>query len=259
MYQNPVVYSCFMVTSEALASLIGFFKVLVSRMPTGRLREAEGIVTAFGNTPYSFLNTCILETPPSRPAFARAIRLRRECPYPAAITFQEEAAPSDWESLAAEHGLVPYTTLTWMTAEQLLPPRRSAPPLHFRRVADILTATDLVLINDAAYGIGLRDSEAIPNLNFWQPDTVAFVGYIGERAVTSAAAFSIQGVIYVGFVATLPEFAGQGYAETVMRHTITEAASLTNSQRITLHASDAGQPLYRSMGFTPGPRFRMLI
>ena len=48
---------------------------------------------------------------------------------------------------------------------------------------------------------------------------------------------------------------GRGYAEAVMRRAIEAGRQLTGLTRVSLHASDAGRPLYASMGFQASAGF----
>jgi len=56
-------------------------------------------------------------------------------------------------------------------------------------------------------------------------------------------------------VYTEPEFRGLGIARALMR-TIMEWAKAEGADRIVLHASDAGRPLYSSLGFHPTNEMR---
>jgi GNAT superfamily N-acetyltransferase len=53
-------------------------------------------------------------------------------------------------------------------------------------------------------------------------------------------------------VSTLPEAHGKGYAEAAMRQAIEQGGPSMGLTRMTLHASEMGRPLYRSMGFESG-------
>jgi GNAT superfamily N-acetyltransferase len=96
------------------------------------------------------------------------------------------------------------------------------------------------------------------NLHLWHADSLGYVGYAGEKAVTSAAAFPVCGTMYIALVATVPESHGKGYAEAVMRHAIEQASRAMGPVRMTLHASDMGRPVYRAMGFEAGARVMLL-
>ena len=60
----------------------------------------------------------------------------------------------------------------------------------------------------------------------------------------------VEGCRYVGWVATVPEFQHRGYAEAVMRHALEIAARVHADTPTTVHASDAGRPLYARMGYS---------
>jgi GNAT superfamily N-acetyltransferase len=96
------------------------------------------------------------------------------------------------------------------------------------------------------------------NLHLWHADSFGYVGYAGEKAVTSAAAFPVRGTMYIAFVATVPEAHGKGYAEAVMRHVIEQAGPAMGAARMTLHASDMGRSVYQAMGFEAGARVMLL-
>jgi hypothetical protein len=114
------------------------------------------------------------------------------------------------------------------------------------------------MINAQAYGMPAEMFECICNMNLWHTDSFGYVGYTNGRAMTSAATLPVAGTLYVAFVATLPECHGKGYAEAVMRHAMLEGWKAMGPIRATLHASDMGHPLYRSMGFESGAKVLLL-
>jgi GNAT superfamily N-acetyltransferase len=65
--------------------------------------------------------------------------------------------------------------------------------------------------------------------------------------------------VYVGLVATHPDHQRKGYAEAVMRRSIEEGQAGFGLTRTTLHASEAGRPLYEAMGYDVGPRFNLVV
>jgi GNAT superfamily N-acetyltransferase len=115
------------------------------------------------------------------------------------------------------------------------------------------------MINAQAYEMPTELFECICNLHLWHNDSFGYVGYANGRAVSCAATFPAGGTVYVAFVATLPGEHGKGYAEAVMRHAIESGRKAKSCSRITLHASDMGYPLYRSMGFESGARVILLM
>ena len=246
-------------SDENVGLLIEAWKLMVGRLPGGVNTEADGVATMCANVALPFFN---LSTPERRVADGAGLRQLIEvakgraaaCDHTSLLVLTEDWVPQDWEALSAEYGLGIMMNLTGMAAEELLPLRRSAPEIELRRVTDEAGARDLATVNALAYGMPPEMFECISNMHIWQEDSYGYVAYVDGRAVTAAATLPVGGTIYVALVATLPEARGKGYAEAVMR----EAISHAGAGRITLHASDAGLPVYRAMGFAPGGRMMIL-
>jgi hypothetical protein len=115
-------------------------------------------------------------------------------------------------------------------------------------------ARELAILNAHAYDVPAELFECIFNMHLWQPDSYGYVGYLNGRPVSCAAAFPVNGTVYLALVATEPEEQGKGYAATVVRHTITQGQEAMGTLHTTLHATDMGFPVYSAMGYKPGPR-----
>jgi len=76
-----------------------------------------------------------------------------------------------------------------------------------------------------------------------------YVGYEGDRAVTAAAAIVNEGCLFLALVATRPEARGKGYAEAVVRQALQAGHEATGLARTILHATDAGFPVYKRVGY----------
>jgi predicted acetyltransferase len=61
----------------------------------------------------------------------------------------------------------------------------------------------------------------------------------------------VGGYRYVALVATMPDQQRRGYAEAAMRHALDSAAARHGDTPTTLHATDAGRPIYARMGYEP--------
>lgn len=72
-----------------------------------------------------------------------------------------------------------------------------------------------------------------------------FVGYLGERPVSCAAAYIGAREIGIYMVATLPEARGKGYGGAITAAACAAAPHLP----AVLQASDYGRPVYRRLGF----------
>ncbi len=246
-----------MSTEENVEVLIEAWKLMVGRLPGGKIEHAGRVATMFGHVPLAFLNLSTPDCPlvdaeDLRGVIATVQHRAGACEHPSLFALCNAWAPRDWERVIAENGFAVALNMTGMVADELLPPRRASPELEFRRVLDEATARDLATINAQAYGMPMEWFECICNLHLWHEDSFGYVGYAGGRAVTSAATFPVAGTEYVALVATLPEVHGKGYAEAVMRQAIQQGRQAMETTRTTLHATDMGQRLYRAMGFNPG-------
>lgn len=122
--------------------------------------------------------------------------------------------------------------------------------LTFRRVEDSGTRREIVEVNFLAYG-----DTAPPHLHglddprIWNEQSVAIVGYLGGEPVTSSAVFLLEDCFYVGWVATVEKHKRRGFADAVMRESLAAATEIHGWKRSVLHASAAGAPVYRRMGY----------
>ena len=143
-----------------------------------------------------------------------------------------------------------------MATDKLLDPVRPPVTLDIRRVADQKTLLDLYDINSAGYDIAPELGRASTGpVEDWDPKTFGYIGYDGGTPVVCAVTIPLDGRLYVEMVATIPAAQRRGYGETIMRHSIEQAARATGLTRIVLHASDEGYPIYLQMGFRATSKF----
>jgi GNAT superfamily N-acetyltransferase len=148
--------------------------------------------------------------------------------------------------------------MTGMEADELLPPWHPLANLDVRLVVDDAMARDLAELNAPAYRMPADAFDCLANMRLWHANSYAYVGYLGDHPVSCAAAFPVNGTVYIALVATLPEEQRKGYAETVMRQAVIQGQQAMRTTRTTLHSSDMGAQVYRGMGFRPGPKMVIL-
>lgn len=251
------VMSAIAADADNVATFVHAFGLMIARMPAATAQESGGVVSLFGHVPLPYFNLSVLDRPIMDDAqFRLAIDLAcvraRTCAFGSFIALCPAWAPPDAPDVVAQAGLAPALSLVGMAADRLLPLRRAAPDLEFRLAGDPGVAQDLALVNAAAYGMDPAICECVAEPNLWSGQSFGVVGYVDGRAVTSAATFIVRNVVYVAFVATLPGFQGRGYAEAAIRRAAGLAQQAAGPQRLWLHATEAGRPLYRSMGFEAG-------
>lgn len=242
---------------DNVEALIDAWTLMVGRLPGHAIERSAGVATTFGHVPLPFLNVSILDRAfIDASDFRRALGVARQrakaCQHDSLVALCPAWAPAHWQAIMAEEGLQLSLNMTGMATDTMAPPRRAPPPMDYRLTTELATATDMALINAHAYGMPVELVECISNLHLWKESSFGVVGYVAGRAVTCTAAFVVGDMIYIAFVATLPDAHGGGYAEAVMRRAIQYARDAAGPKRLWLHASDMGRPLYRSMGFATG-------
>lgn len=163
-------------------------------------------------------------------------------------------------AIFAAHGLGRAMSAQGMVAERLAPPSRSLPPIEVRRATEEEAIRHIADINAYAYASPLEAArEAVVLPAIFANECRGYVGYVEGRAVSVAAVTHVEGVAYVGLVATLAEYRRRGYAEAVMRHGLELAKKDWGIERTVLHATDAGHPVYLRMGYRDTTRFGMYM
>lgn len=249
-------------SNRQLALLYG---TLAPRYPHPRLARYEGVECAWACIEWPFLNATWFTAPVAdRADLERRIRFAvdhaRGLPHRWMLACCEEWLPPEVRAVATEifawRGMREVVQLTGMAAEELAPTLYPVRDLEFRPVCDAATRRAIGEINAVSYGVPLEwGHEAADREAVWD-GVFASVGYLDGQAVTCAATFLLEGVRYVAYVATLPEYRRRGYAEAVMRHSLDTAEQATGVRRSVLHASQMGRPVYETMGYRPVATFR---
>jgi GNAT superfamily N-acetyltransferase len=228
--------------------------LFAERIPGGEARELDGVVAVFSNVPVAFFNIILLKEPVSNlDSLAEGVRSGIEygssSPHPWLFALCTEWMPKGAETVCREMGLHPVLPLVGMAADRLLEPVRRTTELEFRRAGRDADVRLMSEINVQAYGMPESDVDSLTVPGIWQEDAFAFVAFHKEAAVSVSATFIVDERLYVGWVATLPDFQKKGYGEAVMRYSLRRAEAATGLRRTVLHATPAGAPLYRQMGY----------
>lgn len=259
-----------MLNSEVIESNTQFiksWKYFTSQLSRSENLEIGGLAINWGNTATKFFNTIVVANPIQDEADLEAkIKLARDYadkhskPWWLAICedwLPENIRPQVPEILS-RYELVPFIHLTGMAADRLLPPVKPLPTLDCISVNNLETRRALILINAIGFEIPSEPWRELFEIDkFWRKTVFASVGYVGDKAVSSAIILLLDGRFDVAFVATLPEYRKQGYAETVIRHCLTQAEQYCGTCPTVLHASPAGTSLYQKMGYHAVTHFQI--
>lgn len=248
---------------QSLQLMINAWRLMVGRLPNPRITNKDGLCATFANTPLAFFNISFYENPIPTLAHLEAVLAQAkadaaDCPHHWMHMLSDDNAPTGWQAALATSGFVAIMPLTGMECDALLPSVRPLPSLDWRFVNNTQGATDIAHLNALAYGMPTELFDPLCNMQLWQPDSLALVGYIDSQPVTSAAAFPVDGTVYIALVATHPAHRSKGYAEACLRQLIDAAIPHMQLTRLTLHASDAGLPVYARMGFETSGSFTLI-
>ena len=164
--------------------------------------------------------------------------------------------PADLGDRLLKHGFLVRPTLRGMALDlaSLAPAPALLPGFVTREVADPATLDLWRLAVDRGFGWPPYGAEDLTdNLEyFFRPGIdrpfVAYVGALGEEPVASSLVFFGAGVAGIYHVSTVPEHRGRGVGAAITRAPLMEARRRGYRSAI-LHATEAGYPVYRRLGF----------
>jgi hypothetical protein len=242
---------------EAIAD----WKVTVRRMASPlsgyeevNLGAASGI---WGNVPFPLANHAFLDR---TLADAQAIESVTDAvcgfaasrAYPWMFAVVEPWLPAGAADVLRMHGLEPAMHVTYMTASSLVPPVRPEPSLEFRLIDNESLAQLCMDMNCECYDMPLETGRsAVAEGAMWQNDAYGYIACVDDVPVSTATTLVDEDCLNSICVATPVPHRGKGYAEAVLRHSVNEAKKASGLSRFVLHASDAGYPIYKRMGYEP--------
>ena len=162
----------------------------------------------------------------------------RACPWMFAVV--EPWLPAGAADVLRKHGLQPAMHVTYMTATALEPPVRPEPSLEFRLIDSKALARLCMDMNCESYEISLD-----------RGPSYGYIAYLDGVPVSTATTLVDDDCLNSICVATPVKHRGKGYAEAVLRHSVNEAKKASGRSHFVLHASDAGYPIYKRMGYEP--------
>ena len=239
---------------EAIAD----WKVTVRRMasPLSGYEEADlGAASAiWGNALFPLTNHAFLDRPPDDMAAVTdavcGFAARRAYPWMFALV--DSWLPAGAADVLRTHGLEPAMHVTYMTATALKAPARPEPSLEFRLIDNEALARLCMDMNCECYDMPLdMGRSATAGGAMWQTDAYGYIAYVDGVPVSTATTLVDDDCLNSICVATPVKHRGKGYAEAVLRHSVSEAKKASGLSRFVLHASDAGYPIYKRMGYEP--------
>ena len=219
---------------------------------------AHGVHCVFSGLPIPFFNVALVTDTAVSPDALRAAGERacgwaskRAAPWLFVVTHEALVAGTDPAAALESCGMVPLMPLTGMIAQHVAPPSNVPSELQLTRPQDDGRCSAIVDVNGLAYGMALDAAkEILGKQAFWSSHFPA-LGLADGTPACAAAVMMVDGYRYVALVATDPARQRRGYGELVMRHSLALAAEAHGDVQTTLHATEAGRPIYERMGYLP--------
>ncbi len=240
-------------------------KYLASQCPRGEIHEREGLCIYWGNVDNVFFNSIFISNPVQdeddlEAKIQVACHYVREHSHPWVLVVCEDWLPgelrSHLEEIFSRHELKLLLKTTGMATDKLIPPVKPIPTLECVCVDNQETRKALAYINAVSYQMRPEKfREPLEREEFWGKTVFGTVGYLEKLPVSTAMVLWFDGKFYVAFVATLPEYRNHGYAQTVIRHCLAQAEKKFGKSRTILHATPAGVPVYKRLGYQPKAYF----
>ncbi|MFC5013403.1 MULTISPECIES: GNAT family N-acetyltransferase [Streptomyces] len=240
--------------------------VVLDRDPGADVRDLPGIAVRWADCRFAFWNCVTLtdvkaEAPLVERRLAQAADIMRAKRHPGFLWLFEDlldaGARSALDDAAGRAGLQLAFPGTGMAGNVLPLPRPVHPDLTFARVRSDDELTAYADLNSRAYGFGLDEGrDGLAGSALWRQEAYAYLGLREGVPVTCAAAVPADGRLFVALVATAPEWQRRGYGEAVTRKALHEGARATGLTRATLHATEAGAPVYPRIGLRPNSPIR---
>ena len=240
----------------------------VRQLPAGSTTRAPGLLIANGRSGLPFMNMAIPTSPVTDEADLRAridlaaSHFRKDGVHWLMVIPESVVPDSLRDRLAGvceTAGLGFALSMFGMVTDSIVEPVRPLPALDMQVVETAALRDAVGDINAAGYEMPAELFRPVTGLPAFWSDMIGVVGHVDGTPVATASVALIDQIAYVALVATQPDHQRKGYAEAVMRQALLEARKAWGERRTVLHATAAGQPVYRRMGYADTIRFDAFI
>lgn len=244
---------------ESVAQWIGALRRMTFGGPAVENPALNGITAVWANVNLPFYNHAVVSSPVKdandlRSRLDPLLAFASERSKGWLLTTCDAWMPDGAREVLLSAGLQSAVSLTGMVTDAVLPTRsrmrHDIRPMHGTPGSVLIGE-----LNCAAYGMPAEWATETGWASFFGDDVFSFALYENEVPASTATVMVIEDCLNVVCVATRPIFQRKGYAEAVMRYALADASKTTGLRRTVLHASRAGYPIYKRMGYEPVVEF----
>ena len=244
---------------ESVHQLAETWRAIVNDRGSGEVCDIPGLAIRWSDTKFAFFNCITLTDVGADPRLleerlVQAVDYMRTRSESGLIWLFEdlldESARKALPEVAKRAGLTRALTGYGMAGDFLPIAEPSHSNLRFVRVRteeELMAYADL---NSRAYGMPLETArDGLRGSTLWKSGMYTFLGLENDVPVSAAATVETNGCLFLALVATAPEAQRKGYGEATVRKALYEGAKATGLTRTVLHATEAGFPVYKRIGY----------
>lgn len=146
-----------------------------------------------------------------------------------------------------------------MVGAELLPAQRLLPQEEIQEVCGEAMAAEIARLNAAAHELTEQEADQLSRKELWGGPSHGFLIYQDGQAVAGGAVTYVEGVSYIGWMATKEGYRGRGYAEAILRYMDTFMRERYGVKESVLHATQMGLPLYERLGYRTVDEFAAIL
>jgi GNAT superfamily N-acetyltransferase len=247
---------------ESLEQLTaGWNAMVLDRDPAADVRDLPGIAVRWSDCQFAFWNALTLTEAGAHAELlahrlGQAAGIMRAKKHPGFLwvfdDLLDEGAREGLTEAAEQAGFQFAFPGTGMAGDILPVPDPVHPDLTFVRVTTDEQLQTYADLNSRAYGMPLEAGrDGLGGSALWKKEVHAYLALREGSPVACAGTVETAGRLFVVLVATDPAWQRNGYGEAVTRKALYEGGRATGLTRATLHATVAGEPVYRRIGFKP--------
>jgi GNAT superfamily N-acetyltransferase len=226
------------------------WRLMIEGSDQSEIHEFDGLMINDCGLPFAFFNLIFVQHPLKNPlgTLDRAVAHFQKRSLPAIICIAP-GIDEKTEALVQQRGFPRVNPHPGMSLFPIPQPAEAPASMVVRPVKD---ENDLRLFQttaEAGFGMPYSLPQRVLTTNFLNhPNVFMYLGYIGEKPVSTSILVVSGPVAGIYFVSTLPEYRQRGYGMTMSWHAVNEGRKL-GCEIATLQASAMGRPIYAKMGF----------
>lgn len=231
------------------------FERMVANVPRGSRREQDGVLMLSSGLPAAFFNPAFVTGPvEDADAVVHAVDGHyRDLGLPYVLLFREDRAPGV-AAACASAGLIEHWRLPLMLLDPIPSAARRPDGLEVETV-DSGNLHEYAGVLSEGFGMPLEMAQALAEAMPAVDGLVGLLGRIDGRAVATSAVFVTDALAGVYNVAVPEAHRRRGLGEALTA-AAAEHGVARGARRATLQASEAGEPVYRRMGYVTVDHYR---